>query len=130
MVEKMFGSAKDIKEGRHMLIDGVPCKVVQIEISKPGKHGSTKMRITGIGVFDGQKKITLTPSDGDVEVPVIERRTVQILSVSGSIANVMDAQTYETYDIEMPPESLATAEAGKEAEVMQCMGKRKFERIR
>ncbi|MDD5022760.1 MAG: translation initiation factor IF-5A [Candidatus ainarchaeum sp.] len=130
MVEKTFCSAKELKEGRYLLIDGIPCRIVEIESSKPGKHGSAKMRITGIGVFDSQKKICLSPSDADVEVPVIERRTVQILSMSGNIASVMDSQTYETYDIDVPEEHLKNAEAGKEAEILVCMGRKKFERVR
>ena len=130
MVEKTFGSAKELKEGRYVLIDGIPCRVVQIESSRPGKHGSAKMRITGIGVFNGQKKILLSPSDADIEIPVIERKTVQILTLSGNVANVMDAQSYETYDIEIPEEHLDNVEPGKEAEIMVCMGRKKFERVR
>lgn len=130
MVDKTFGSAKDLKEGRYVIIDGIPCRVVQLESSRPGKHGGAKLRVTGIGVFDGQKKVFLTPSDADIEVPVIERRTVQILSVSGKVANVMDSTSYETYDIDVPEEELSKVEAGKEAEVMQCMGRKKFERVR
>ena len=38
---------KEIKVGRFVLIDGVPCKVVNIETSAPGKHGAAKMRVTG-----------------------------------------------------------------------------------
>jgi len=130
MVEKTFGSAKDLKNGRYVLIDDIPCKVVQIESSRPGKHGAAKMRIVGVGIFDGQKKVFLAPSDGDVEIPVVERRTVQILSLSGEVANVMDMQTYETYDINVPSEELSKVEPGKEAEILQSMGRRMFERVR
>ncbi|MBN2477758.1 translation initiation factor IF-5A [Candidatus Micrarchaeota archaeon] len=129
MVEKVFGTAKDLKEGKYVLIDGIPCRVVQIESSRPGKHGAAKMRVIGIGVFDGQKKTLLTPSDADIEVPIIERKTIQILSVSGNTAQVMDSTTYETYYLEIP-EGTEGVEAGKEAEIMECMGKKKFERIR
>ncbi|MEM4359399.1 MAG: translation initiation factor IF-5A [Candidatus Bilamarchaeaceae archaeon] len=130
MVEKVFATAKDIKVGKYVLIDDVPCKVVEVESSKPGKHGAAKMRITGIGLFEGQKKTLLTPGDADVEVPIIERKTVQILSVNGKIAQVMDSQSYEVYEMEIPDELLSSATAGKEAEVLEAMGKRKIERIR
>ncbi|MEM2909297.1 MAG: translation initiation factor IF-5A [Candidatus Bilamarchaeaceae archaeon] len=130
MVEKVFATAKDIKVGKYVLIDDVPCKVVEVESSKPGKHGAAKMRITGIGLFEGQKKTLLTPGDADVEVPIIERKTVQILSVNGKIAQVMDSQSYEVYEMEIPDELLPSATAGKEAEVLEAMGKRKIERIR
>lgn len=130
MVEKTFASAKDIKVGKYVLIDEIPCRVVEVETSKTGKHGAGKMRITGIGIFEGQKKILLTPADADVEVPIIERKTVQIMSVSGKSAQVMDTQSYEIYDIEIPDELLQSAVAGKEVEIIGSMGKRKIERVR
>lgn len=130
MVEKTFASAKDIKVGKYILIDDVPCKVVEIETSKTGKHGAGKMRITGIGVFEGQKKVLLTPADADVEVPIIERKTVQIMSLNGKNAQVMDTQTYEIYEMEVPDELLPNVAAGKEVEIISSMGKKKMERVR
>jgi len=130
MVEKVFAVAKELKIGKYVLIEDIPCKVVEIESSKPGKHGSAKMRVTAIGVFEGQKKTLLTPGDADVDVPIIERRNVQIMSVSGSNAQVMDQQTYEVYDLEIPAELQSQAAAGKEAEVLEAMGRKKMERIK
>ncbi len=129
MVEKVFAVAKELKEGKYVLVDDIPCRIVNIESSKPGKHGAAKMRITAIAVFTGQKKTLLTPGDADVEVPIIERKSVQIMSVSGNTVQVMDKQSYEIYDIEIPEELSGKAEAGKEAEIMEAMGKRKMERI-
>ncbi len=126
----MFVTAKDLKEGRYLIIENIPCKIMNIETSKSGKHGAAKMRITGIGIFDGQKKTLLTPGDADVEVPLVERKNVQIISVSGKTAQVMDSQTYEMYDLDIPEEYLSTAAAGKEAEILESMGRRKVERIK
>jgi translation initiation factor 5A len=130
MVEKVFAVAKELKVGKYVLIEDIPCKVVEVESSKPGKHGAAKMRVTGIGVFDQQKKTLLTPGDADVEVPIIERKEVLILSVSGNIAQVMDKGTNETYDIDVPEELVANAASGKEAEVLEAMGRKKMERVK
>jgi translation initiation factor 5A len=130
MVEKVFAVAKELREGKYVLIDDIPCKVVEIESSKPGKHGAAKMRVTGIGVFEGQKKTLLTPGDQDVEVPIIERKNVMILSVSGSNAQVMDQNSSEVYDIEIPSELQANAAPGKEAEIIEAMGRKKVERVK
>jgi len=130
MVEKVFAIAKELKEGKYVLIDDIPCKVVEIESSKPGKHGAAKMRITGIGVFEGQKKTLLSPGDADVEIPIIERKNVQIMSLSGKSAQVMDQQTYEIYEMELPDELLNLAAPGKEGEIIEAMGRRKMERIK
>jgi len=130
MVEKVFAVAKELKIGKYVLIEDIPCKVVEIESSKPGKHGAAKMRVTAIGVFESQKKTLLTPGDADVEVPIIERKEVLILSVSGKTAQVMDKGTNETYDIDIPEELLANAVSGKDGEVLEAMGRRKMERIK
>ncbi len=130
MVEKVFAIAKELREGKYVLIDDIPCKIVEIESSKPGKHGAAKMRITGIGIFEGQKKTLLSPGDADVEIPIIERKNVMILSVSGSNAQVMDQQSNEVYDLEVPAELSGGAAPGKEAEVIEAMGRKKMERVR
>jgi translation initiation factor 5A len=130
MVEKVFAVAKELKEGKYVLIDDIPCRVVEIESSKPGKHGAAKMRVTGIGVFESQKKTLLTPGDADVEVPIIERKNALVLSVSGKNANVMDQQTNEVYDIEIPEELMEKIANGKEIEIIEAMGRKKMERVR
>src|SRR3989338_10766749 len=118
--EKIFATAKDLKEGKYILIEDIPCRIADIDKSKSGKHGAAKMRITAIGVFDGQKKIILTPGDADVEVPIIDRKNVQIMSVSGKTTQVMDSQTYEIYDLEIPEELAGSIVAGKEAEILEA----------
>lgn len=130
MSDKIFTTAKDLREGNYLLIDDIPCRIMEIEKSKSGKHGAAKMRITGIGVFGGAKKTMLTPGDADVEVPIIERKSVQVMSVSGNTAQVMDSQTYEMYDIEVPEELKDQIASGKEAEIISAMGKRRIERLR
>ncbi len=130
MTEKVFATAKDLREGKYVLIDDIPCRIVNIEKSKSGKHGAAKMRITGVGVFGGEKKTLLSPGDADVEVPMIDRKNVQIMSVSGNTAQVMDSQTYEVYEIEIPQELQGQLAAGKEAEILEAMGKRMIERVR
>ena len=129
-MEKIFLSAKDLKEGKYIIIDDVPCRIVSIEKSKPGKHGAAKMRITAIGIFDGQKKQWLGPSDQDIEIPIIERTNAQIIAVNGNIAQLMDTKTYETFELPIPEEFLAQAEAGKEVELLVSMGKRAIQRIK
>ncbi|MEM2963523.1 MAG: translation initiation factor IF-5A [Candidatus Anstonellales archaeon] len=129
-MSKVFSSAKELKEGKYVIIDGVPCRVVSIDSSKPGKHGAAKMRVVGIGIFDGQKKTLLTPSDADVEVPIIERRSAQIIAVSGNIAQLMDIETFETYELPIPQELAGKVEAGRECEIMEALGKRAIIRVK
>jgi len=37
-----------------------------------------------------------------VGVPIIDKLNAQVLSVSGKTAQIMDMQTYETFDLEIP----------------------------
>ncbi len=129
-MDKIFSSGKELKEGKYVLIEDIPCKIVNIDSSKPGKHGAAKMRVTGIGVFDGQKKQLLIPSDADVEVPIVDRQTAQIVSINGNTAQLMDTTTYEVFELTIPPELINDAAAGKEAELFCAMGRKAITRIR
>lgn len=128
-ISKIFSSAKELKEGKYVIIEDIPCRIVNIDSSKPGKHGAAKMRVTGIGVFDGQKKQLLVPSDADVEVPIIDRQTAQIVAVNGNTAQLMDTTTYEVFELAIPAELLNGAAAGKEADLMCALGKKLMTRI-
>ena len=44
------------------------------------------------------------PGHDNIEVPIIEKRTAQVLSLHGDMANVMDSETYETFDLKIPEE--------------------------
>lgn len=129
-MEKIFASAKDLKRGKYMIIDDIPCRVVEIEVSKSGKHGSGKMRVTAIGVFENQKKTWLGPSDSDIEVPIIERKNAQVVTVSGNSAQVMDTKTYEVYDITVPEDLVGQVNAGEEVEILEALGKRSMQRVK
>src|SRR5438445_8145067 len=91
-----------LKIGQYVLIDGEPCRIVEFEKSKPGKHGSAKARIVAISAFTGQKKNLISPVDGKAEVPLIDKRTGQVLSISGNLLQVMDMENYQTFETPMP----------------------------
>lgn len=124
-----FASMKDLKPGKYVMIDGEPCKVVEAESSKPGKHGSAKMRVVGIGIFDSQKRALFGSVDDDVEVPVIERKRGQVITVSGNSAQIMDTSTYETFDIAIPEDMLNEVEPGKEVDYLEALGRKILTRI-
>jgi translation initiation factor 5A len=96
--------ATSIKEGTFVLVEGNPCKVVSLDISKSGKHGHAKVRMVAIGILDEKKREMVVPGHDNVEVPIIEKKNAQVLSVTGTKANVMDAETFETFDLDIPAE--------------------------
>jgi translation initiation factor 5A len=103
-MEKKLASVGSLKKGDTLLIDGAPCKITTLQISRPGKHGHAKVNLMGVGVIDGKKRNLIMPGHDKVEIPIVEKRNAQVLSISNNKANVMDMETYETFDIEIPEE--------------------------
>jgi translation initiation factor 5A len=118
---------RTLKQGRYIIIDDEPSTIVNLEKSKPGKHGSAKARIDAIGVFDGQKRSIVQPVSAKVYVPIVERKGAQILSVLGNVAQLMDLNDYSTFEIEIPQEHMGKLEEGKDVTYLESMGKRKLD---
>mgnify|MGYP001570564694 FL=1 len=97
-------TANNVQKGTSIILEGAACRVVDVEISKPGKHGHSKVRISAVGLIDEKKRIVVMPGHDNIEVPIIEKRTAQVLSLHGDSANVMDSETYETFDLKIPEE--------------------------
>ncbi len=102
MGETRLAEAGTMKPGSYMIVDGAACVVKNVQTSKTGKHGSAKCRIEAMGIVDNQKRIGLYPAHDNVEVPIIEKKSAQVLSIHGTTANIMDNENYETFDIAIP----------------------------
>ena len=110
---------------------GDPCRISEYDTSKPGKHGAAKARIVGVGVFDGQKSPHVGPVSMQFHVPLIDKRTGQIISISGSQIQVMDSETFETMDIELIDDEVqGKLEQGQDVEYWNVMGRTKIMRIK
>jgi translation initiation factor 5A len=118
-----------LKPGKYIIIDDIPCRVVSIDISKPGKHGAAKVRITAIGIFDGQKKTWLGSADMEVESPIIKKLNAQVISVSGDTVQLMNKDTYEMFELTIPEEFKGQLEEGKDVELMESMGRKAIVRV-
>jgi translation initiation factor 5A len=125
-MEKKIGTMKDLNNGKYVLIDNEPCKVVNAIHSKPGKHGGAKARIDAVGLFDGQKRSLMGPVSQNIEVPIINKNTAQVLSVIGDNVQLMDMTSYETFELPLLEELKGQLSEGIEVLYMECMGKRKI----
>ncbi len=105
MVLKII-NATEIKSGTNIIVDGVPCTVKSIDISKTGKHGHAKCRIEAIGIINGQKKVFVVPGHERIEVPMVNKRKGQILSKSEGKASLMDLESFETLDVAVPEQEV------------------------
>ena len=124
-----------LKVGSYILLPvsdqptGEPCRITEYDTSKPGKHGSAKARIVAVGIYDGQKRPHVGPVSMQIHVPLIDKRTGQIISIVGSKIQVMDSETFETIDVDMINEELeGTLEQGKDIEYWNVMGRTKIMR--
>jgi len=97
-------SVGSLQKGSYIVVDGAACKVSDTQTSRPGKHGHAKVNLMAVGIIDGKKRNLVLPGHDNVEVPIIEKKTAQVLSINGNMANVMDSETYETFDLEIPEE--------------------------
>jgi translation initiation factor 5A len=122
----------ELKVGSYAIINNEPSKITQISKSKPGKHGSAKFRCTAISLFDGRKQSYVASTDTSIQVPIVDKRRGQIISVSPVSIQLMDLETYEMMDVEKPSvEEVALAlEAGKEVEYWIIMDRVMIQRVR
>ena len=121
-----------LKIGHYVLIDNEPCRIVEYEKSKPGKHGSAKARIVAIGTFDGGKRSLVSPVDARVDVPIIEKRSAQVISLVADSIQLMDLETFEVFFASMPPEDeiKARISAGSEVEYWRFSDRTKIMRVK
>ena len=117
---------RELKENRYVLVDEEPCKILSIQTSKPGKHGEAKARLDVVGVFDGQKRSIVHPVTHKVKVPAIDRRKGQVLSIQGDQVQLMDLETFETFEIKITEEERPELTGGREIMYIAAMGKRKL----
>jgi translation initiation factor 5A len=124
-----------VKVGSYIILDGEPCKVVDREHFKPGKHGSAKVRIMAISVFTGGKKSYVAPAESRVDIPMIDKRSGQITSIMDNSVQLMDLQTFEVFETPKPTEEEASElggplTPGTEVEYWSLMGRNKIMRTK
>jgi len=129
-MEKKSVSVGNLKKGDTILIDDVPCKITDTATSRPGKHGHAKVNLMAVGILDGKKRQLVMPGHDKVEAPIIEKKSAQILSVTGNSANVMDMETYETFDMEIPEELAGEVREGKEVLYWTIMGAKVMKQVK
>ncbi len=93
-----------LKKGSTVVIDDAACVVSETKTSRPGKHGHAKVNLTAVGMLDNKKRNIVMPGHDMIPVPVIDKRNAQVLSIAGNNANVMDMESYESFDIAIPEE--------------------------
>ena len=113
-MEKKITEIKNLKPGSFVLVDDAPCRVDNLQISRPGKHGGAKARLTAVGLFDNQKRIIVKPADAKMDVPIIEKRNAQVIAIIGDNVQLMDMEDYSMSEVPIPEEFRGQLMEGEE----------------
>lgn len=108
-----------------MMIKGKPCKVLNISVSKTGKHGHAKCNFTAVDIFTGKKLEDMIPSTHGTTVPIVNKSEWEIIDIGeeGELT-LMDEGGNQKTDLNLPtfPEGLGDeirdAWAGGENQIM------------
>ena len=111
-----------LKKGNYVIIDGIACTVKEAQTSRQGKHGHAKCRVEAVAMIGNQKKVILAPAHDRIDVPIIKKHAAQVLSISGDVANVMDMDSYESFDLKIPKELKVQVKEGKEIVYWKILG--------
>ncbi len=95
---------KHLKVGKYCIIDGEPCRVLSMTTSVAGKHGGAKARLEAVGIFDNRRRSLVKPASTEIEVPIVDKKNAQVIAITGDTAQLMDLETYETFDATIPEE--------------------------
>jgi translation initiation factor 5A len=120
-----------LKVGSYIIIDNEPCRIVSYDHSKPGKHGSAKARVAAMGVFDGSRHSLVSPVSANVEVPLINKRSGQVISISGQALQIMDLESFEVFETSAIEEEIRDKiRQGGEVEYWQVLDRVKIVRAK
>jgi translation initiation factor 5A len=120
-----------LKVGSYIIIDNEPCRIVSYDHSKPGKHGSAKARVAAMGVFDASRHSLVSPVSANVEVPLINKRSGQVISISGQALQIMDLESFEVFETSAVEEEIRDKiRQGGEVEYWQVLDRVKIVRAK
>lgn len=127
MVAKVI-DATEMRVGTFLLLDGVAHQVKKMDISKTGKHGHAKVRFEAINAFSGKKKVLVIPGHDKFEVPMIDKRNGQVLSIHENMASVMDSESFENLDLPIAEDVTGVVE-GSNIEYWDIEGEKLLKRV-
>ena len=126
MVLKII-NATESRVGTNIIVDGQPCSIKKIDVSKTGKHGHSKVRIEAVNIISGQKKVFVVPGHDKIEIPIVNKRKGQVLSM-GEKVSLMDLENFETIEVACPDEIKQELEDNSNVEYWDVEGRKIIKR--
>ncbi|MCK5449938.1 translation initiation factor IF-5A [Candidatus Pacearchaeota archaeon] len=128
MVSKVIDST-EMRVGTYLIIDGGVYQVKKMDVSKTGKHGHAKVRFEAVSILTGKKKVMVVPGHDRFEVPMINKRQAQVLSVSENSASIMDSESFENYDLVIPEDLKGSINSGDVVEYWEVEGDKLIRKV-
>jgi len=99
-----------LRKNGYVVIKGRPCKIMDMSTSKTGKHGSAKVHMVAIDIFNAKKYEDISPSTANMEVPKVERLEYTLMDVTtDNYLSLMEENGAQKDDVKVP-----TGDVGKE----------------
>ncbi|KAK2957707.1 putative Eukaryotic translation initiation factor 5A [Blattamonas nauphoetae] len=96
-------AVNDVRIGTVVAMRDRPSKVVETKISKPGKHGSAKMKITSIDLFNGKKYEAIYQTSRTIPQPDVIRADYQLTDVDDDgFCSLMGEDGIMREDLQIP----------------------------
>jgi translation initiation factor 5A len=130
MEYKLVG-INELRKGDTILVDDqFICKIADIALSAPGKHGHAKARIEAIGLLDSKKRVFVMSAEDRAKIPIIEKRTAQVISIGGDKVQLMDMESYEVFETDIPEELKAKLVEGVQVTYSDMMGQKVIKSVK
>ena len=99
--------AGEVRKGSFLMMKGFPCKVIEISISKTGKHGHAKANINGLDVFTNKKYNEISPCSHNMTAPAMFRSEWQLTDIEKSTGTMtlMDPNGNTRNDLDLPKDT-------------------------
>ncbi len=122
-----FINATEAKVNTNIIVDKQPYTIKKIDTSKTGKHGHSKARIEAVGIINNQKKVFVVPGHERFEIPRVEKRKGQVLSIADKVS-IMDLENFETLEVPCPPEIKSELQENSNVEYWDIEGEKIIKR--
>ena len=94
--------AGNIKKGDVVMLDGFPCKVIEMTTSKTGKHGHAKAHLIGLDIFDSKKHEELCPTSHNMQGVVLKRSEYKVMDIQDRTLNLILEDGTTKDDLDLP----------------------------
>ena len=90
-----------------------------------------RLESAAISVFDGSKHTLVSPVSAGVEVPLIDKRNGQVISISGKVLQIMDLETFEVFETSaIEQDIIDKVHQGGEVEYWKVLDRIKVARVK